>query len=74
MAATQSSLTEGRDNFSLRKGVEGYIVTHNWQTERQLSKAQYKANGGYPVWDYHTEEFAYTDKEEAIEKLDELVD
>lgn len=72
--AGPSSLSEGRDSFSLRKGVEGYIVTHTWQTEIELSKAQQKIQGPYPIWDYHTEEFAYSEKEDAIECLYELVD
>jgi len=64
---------ERSHSYVLRKGIEGYIIGHTWQTERQLSDEIKAKNGGYPQWDYHSEEFAYTSKADAIAKLVDLV-
>lgn len=64
---------KSEDSFSLRKGVEGYIVQHSWRVERKMSDSQMEKFGPYPQHDYKSEEFAYTSKTDAIAKLVDIV-
>jgi len=62
----------GTETYIFKKGVEGYIIVHNWQTIRELTEKQ-KEQGYGTQYDFHGEEFAYTNKDEALAKLSELI-
>lgn len=60
-------VSRDQKSYAIKKCEEGYVITHNWQEVINHTPEN------YPVYDYKSEEFAYTLLVDAIEKLQELL-